>query len=356
MVRIGLLAIVAALAFSACGDDPAPVAEETPAPKVALHPVINEPLNGGTITAETKENATLTAEVQVRGLAEPDTRVVVSSGCKFDACVVKLRTTEDGSFETTVRLSTDVEQPRGTIVLGYENGAVSYDTDRVVLTVEPPAVALPTDQPKKKKRKKAKGRTSRAKQSPRATSTPTAAPESEPTPVPPTRSTTTDARNLVVIGDSLAEGMKPYLSGFLSGWDVSIDARIGRPLAEGMRLFTAAPKPSRPTVYAFSLFTNDGPGSVSALEAAVRQSTSRGSCVVWSTIVRPPVGGKSYDAANAKLSSLAASSGGRIRLVQWAEQVARNQSWIAGDGVHATPTGYRNRAALYAAAAKTCAG
>ena len=184
----------------------------------------------------------------------------------------------------------------------------------------------------------------------------TSTPEREPTSVPTNTEKTRDARNLVVIGDSLAEGMKPYLAGFLSGWDVSIDARIGRPLAEGMSLFSASPKPSRATVYAFSLFTNDGPGSVGALEAAVRQSTSRGSCVVWSTIVRPPVGGKSYDAANAKLRSLAASSGGRIRLVRWAEQVAQNQSWIAGDGVHGTPTGYRNRAALYAAAAKTCAG
>ena len=54
MVRIGVLATVAALACSACGDEPAPVAEDTPAPKVALHPVINEPLNGGTITADTR--------------------------------------------------------------------------------------------------------------------------------------------------------------------------------------------------------------------------------------------------------------------------------------------------------------
>ena len=46
----------------------------------------------------------------------------------------------------------------------------------------------------------------------------------------------------------------------------------------------------------------------------------------------------------------------RVKVVQWADQVAKNPGWIAGDGVHGTPTGYRNRAALYAAAIKTCSG
>ena len=74
---------------------------------------------------------------------------------------------------------------------------------------------------------------------------------------------------------------------------------------------------------------------------------------MWSTIVRPPVGGTSYDGANSRLNGLASN---RVKVVQWADQVANNPSWIAGDGVHATPTGYRNRAALYAAAIKTCSG
>jgi lysophospholipase L1-like esterase len=55
---------------------------------------------------------------------------------------------------------------------------------------------------------------------------------------------------------------------------------------------------------------------------------------------------------NSKLKSLASS--GRVVIVPWAEQAAANPSWMAGDGVHATPTGYRERAQMYANAAKQC--
>ena len=79
-------------------------------------------------------------------------------------------------------------------------------------------------------------------------------------------------------------------------------------------------------------------------------------CVVWSTIVRPPVGGVSYDAANTTLRSLASGSlAGKLQLVDWATAVASHPSWVpGGDGVHASPEGYRNRAALYAQAIKNC--
>jgi hypothetical protein len=156
----------------------------------------------------------------------------------------------------------------------------------------------------------------------------------------------------VIIGDSLAQGIQPHMAGALDGWTVSVDARIGRPLAEGMRIF-AATKIVKGTVYAFSLFTNDDPRSVAALRQAVRTSRQRAGCVVWATIVRPPEGGVSYDAANQALKAMASE---RVRIVDWAAAVAANPSWIsAEDGVHATPAGYRNRAALYARAIQDCA-
>jgi hypothetical protein len=110
--------------------------------------------------------------------------------------------------------------------------------------------------------------------------------------------------------------MKPYLGSALSGWSVAIDSRIGRPPAERMQIFAGTPI-QRGTVYAFSLFTNDGSTSVGALEQAVRTSVRRGGCVVWSTIVRPPVGGVSYDAADTKLRSLASGSlAGKMQYAQ----------------------------------------
>lgn len=48
------------------------------------------------------------------------------------------------------------------------------------------------------------------------------------------------------------------MAGALPGWNVTVDARVGRPLAEGMQIFDSTPGRSH-TVYAFSLFTNDDP-------------------------------------------------------------------------------------------------
>jgi lysophospholipase L1-like esterase len=76
-------------------------------------------------------------------------------------------------------------------------------------------------------------------------------------------------------------------------------------------------------------------------------------CVIWATIVRPPVNGTSYRAANALLTRLAAEDP-RLRVVPWAEQVAANPKLVGSDGVHATPAGYQLRAQLYAQAAQSC--
>lgn len=169
----------------------------------------------------------------------------------------------------------------------------------------------------------------------------------------PTATLAPGTPTLVVIGDSLAVGMRPYLSRFLPGWRVIHDARSGRRLAEGMARFDAAPPPDGETVYAFSLFTNDRPGDILALEVAVRRSTSWG-CALWATIARPPVDRRSYEEVNERLRRLAAASPERLRLVEWAAPAERGPGWLKADRIHGTPTGYRNRAALYAAAAKSC--
>ena len=159
-----------------------------------------------------------------------------------------------------------------------------------------------------------------------------------------------------MVGDSLAVGTQPTLGGLLGGWTVTTDARTGRPLAEGMARIRALA--SRPPVLAVSLFTNDGPQNTSALRAAVEETLrlqGGQGCVVWATIVRPAVGGASYDRANAVLAELARTNPSRMRLVPWAQQVADHPEWLAPDGVHATAAGYAARAGLYADAARACA-
>ncbi len=132
----------------------------------------------------------------------------------------------------------------------------------------------------------------------------------------------------------------------------------GRFLAQGMGVLRDTPLPPRP-ILAFSLFTNDDPRNLPALEAAVRQSVARAGprgCAVWATIRRPRRGGASYAGANALLERLAAEPvmAGRLQLVPWAGYTQHRRRLVGRDGVHATPAGYLARARLYAQAARRC--
>lgn len=293
------IACALALLFAACGDGPERTARVTPTPTPGM---IAPVVSAASALPATASAGRLIATATVRGVAEPRTRIVVSAGCEEEACATATLAAPGGAFEAEVQLAADARRPVATIVVAYEDRSASIDSDRV-------AVEL-TEQP-------------------------------TPTPTP-----AANARTVVVIGDSLAVGMRPYLSEFLGGWQVLVDARGGRRLGEGMRRFDAARPPEGRIVYAFSLFTNDPPDSVGALEAAVRRSTSHG-CAVWATIT-------GANEANARLQELAASTPDRLKVVRWAERSQQEASWLKADGIHGTPAGYRNRAALYAAAIKSC--
>lgn len=172
------------------------------------------------------------------------------------------------------------------------------------------------------------------------------------------------ARDVIVIGDSLAVGMARPLKADLGNWPLSVDGRIARPLAEGMQILSETPLPAGEqgahAVLEFSLFTNDDPGNVDALEQAVRYSISRlgaHGCAVWATIARPPLHGMSYAAANDRLQALANDPqlAGRLLVVPWKEEVTAHPSWLGRDHVHATAIGYAARAQMYADAARACA-
>jgi hypothetical protein len=158
---------------------------------------------------------------------------------------------------------------------------------------------------------------------------------------------------LLVIGDSLAIGMKPYLGRSA----VSVDARIGRPLAEGMRVLSQTELSGDSSVaLAISLFTNDDPANIAPLGRAVRTSLDRvgeGGCVVWATIAAPAVNGVTYARANALLESLADDEP-RLQLVRWDAAVSRNPGLLEPDGVHPTAKGYALRSRLYLRAARRC--
>lgn len=176
---------------------------------------------------------------------------------------------------------------------------------------------------------------------------------------PPSNRVARSAPRLTVIGDSLAEGTARLLPGLLPGWNVTTHARTGRFLAQGLTILEQTPLPDPSPILAFSLFTNDDPRHLDALEAAVRQALARvgpAGCVIWATIRRPALAGVSYGAANARLQRLAEQSAGpRLVLVPWAETVSRAPKLLSRDRVHPTPAGYARRAALFAQAAQACA-
>jgi hypothetical protein len=163
---------------------------------------------------------------------------------------------------------------------------------------------------------------------------------------------------VVVIGDSLAVGMAPALAFLLADRPVLVDARIGRPLDEGMSVLAGSDPPK--ASFAYSLFTNDDPLRIWQLDAAVRSSVAalgpRG-CAVWATIVRPKVGGRSYAQVNARLRALASDPAlsGRLLIADWAQAVrGHRKAWLTADRIHGTAAGYFARAQLYADALARC--
>jgi lysophospholipase L1-like esterase len=281
----------------------------------------------------------LRATVTVSGRTEPDATVSGSSGCAVDRCADRAKAAIDGRWE--VRLLLSVQRAAPVATLTAVNAADPTDRTDVKVRLHG---KLPPPEPKQKTKRKPASRPPAAKATPTATRAPR-------TPAP---------RTLIMIGASLAEGTEPILPGLLPGWSVRSDAKQSRPLSTGLQILAATDVPM-PAVLAFSLLTNDDPRNVPALDAAVRASVDRagrGGCAVWATIVRPPLNGVSHAAANRRLEQLASEPGlaGRLKIVPWAAAARANRGWLAPDGVHATPDGYRARAQMYADAARSCHG
>ena len=163
------------------------------------------------------------------------------------------------------------------------------------------------------------------------------------------------ARRLLVNGDSLAVGTKPYIPRELARWEVRQSTAISRHAADGAGIMRAFGS-SLPRVIHVSLGTNDDPGQLSAFRAAIRgvmDAAGPNRCVVWTNIVRPPYGGVSYAGLN---RALAAESGPRenLRVVDWARMARQNPDWFGPDGVHPSAEGYKARAQAVARSVRRC--
>jgi lysophospholipase L1-like esterase len=163
------------------------------------------------------------------------------------------------------------------------------------------------------------------------------------------------SRKLLVDGDSLAVGTRPYIPRELRGWKVTQSASVSRHAADGADVLRGYGS-ALPRVIHVSLGTNDDPNQVDAFRAAVRavmDVAGAHRCVVWTNIVRPPAAGASYAGFN---HALAQESRRRenLRVVNWVRMVRENPQWVVGDGVHVNADGYRARAKAVARSVRRC--
>ena len=162
-------------------------------------------------------------------------------------------------------------------------------------------------------------------------------------------------RSLLVNGDSLAEGTRPYIPSELPGWRVRQSTAVSRHAYEGADVMRR--HGSRlPRVIHVSLGTNDDPSDVAGFREAiadVMKVAGGRRCVVWANIVRPPYRGVSYRGYNRVLAD-ESSRRDNLRVLNWVRMVRAHPDWLADDGVHVSAAGYRARAKAVARMARRC--
>jgi lysophospholipase L1-like esterase len=157
-----------------------------------------------------------------------------------------------------------------------------------------------------------------------------------------------------LVGDSLNVGVEPYLEEELRGWQISTDDVSGRPTATGIEQLRLQGAVLGPYVVV-SLGTNDPVNGADAFRDAVVEALRVATpqrCVVWATIHRD---GDAYEPFDEILRDASARNP-NLRLVEWASMIRAHPDWLAADGVHGTPDGYKARARAIVAAMGTCPG
>ena len=352
-MRVALLLALAALstavATGCAADSSAPAKAHVRAPvePQAASPFVTIDSPGDRAVTARQDVLGIRAMADVAGRGNAGDLVQVNTSCDDPRCAAGTQVDAAGHWTVRVLLKATKSYPRVRVVA--QSGAqVAISLARLGL-------------PEAKTASRKHGRTRTARRAASSTTTPaTTSPPATSAAAAPASPSSSSANltpsRMVLVGDSLAVGTQSPLTNALSGWSLTTNGRVSRPLAEGMGIVRGMSE--RPPVLAISLFTNDAPGAVDTLRSAVRETITRQAghgCVVWATIVRPAVGGVTYARANQALAELAAENPAVMKLVPWAQQVEAHPEWLASDGVHATPAGYSARAQMYAEAARSCA-
>jgi hypothetical protein len=338
-----VLAVSALIVASGCGAG-SPRSQSTPVAQVPPVTLSIDQPDGETVDARVVDGAWV-ADVEVAGTSQPGAILRVTTGCDAAACQRSAEADEGGRWRVPLRAQTTAAKPYVRIIA--ELAGVSAVG---LVRLEPAAAKSKSRSPSKTDAAPSDSAQAGTEGVPVPPPPPTIPGDSAP--LPAQAGSGAGDSSMLLVGDSLGVGIQPILPGLLPGWSVLSDSRENRTLAEGMARWRV--ERADEAVDAFSLFTNDSPRNVTALETAVRETAAQG-CAVWATIARPAQGGVSYRAANDLLLRLAAELPGRVVVVPWAAAVAEHPEWMGADRVHPDDAGYRARAQLYAQAAQGCA-
>lgn len=154
---------------------------------------------------------------------------------------------------------------------------------------------------------------------------------------------------VLVVGDSLAVGMRPHLAGLLPDHRLVWDARSGRTSPQGLARLRAQLRRGRPDAVLVSLGTNDGsdPRRFTSRMRRALTAIPASACVVWSDLYRPARKG-AYRALNRVLRAERGRDA-RLHVLSW-ERAVRGGTVALPDGLHPDEAGYRHRSRMYARA------
>jgi lysophospholipase L1-like esterase len=154
---------------------------------------------------------------------------------------------------------------------------------------------------------------------------------------------------VLVVGDSLAVGLQPYLAPLVAPRGVVWDVTGGRTTPEGLVRLRAELRALTPRAVLVSLGTNDGPSPArfrDRIRRALRAIPSH-TCVLWADIHRPRRKGP-YRPLNSVLAREARRDP-RLVIVRWSRAITRHEVHLR-DGIHPDTAGFDYRSRLFARA------
>ena len=162
------------------------------------------------------------------------------------------------------------------------------------------------------------------------------------------------APKVLVVGDSLEELTSPYLSGYLPGVEVVVNAAGGYNSYQIFDLFQESYEPSD-SVIVFDAGTNDNPSYPQILAGNLAKVASivGNRCMVVPTIHGLHPGGVSDAGKNRVVAEFAASRPG-TQVPDWNGVVATHPELMQADNLHPIPAGAELRAQIIAQGVEGC--